>query len=996
MPVFLIKFDSQSSVMNWLNRFLLSITLFLTSSIFGQGLYFRSFTPAITIPSTETYRILQDKQGYIWITTDAGICRYDGKELKIYTPTDGISENVVFGIYEDTKGRVWFSTMSGYFFYFFEGEFVQIAANRELKKLCNPHTISSFFIGSNDTLFCTTPSAPGFLKISPQNNYKQIIQEKGKYYDSNRFIVQNKNHPDESICGRGMEEINPKDSTFSLFYNNRKIRLSIKGLKVQSGNGWHGRSEKSGNIYILNGNILSVVHAQSGKTEKHSLPQSITYVYEDTDGDLWVGVKKNGVYLYKKGNLNSKPINSLSPYSVSSIFVDKEGTVWATTLEKGIFRCFSKKILDEFCPNEKVVDFQISEEQLFAGLSSNTLLKFNKEQWWFEKEHIRLPGLNFIESFYQTKTANYYGANVELFYSERTPEKLSSILYGIQKVSTKKIIPLSADTLLAVSLSNAYILYKDKIIEKISFPFRIGSIIKLSDGEIIIGSKNNSGLYVYRHKFLLPILGRFEQLKTRINALKEDAQGNIWISTNERGFFCLSKDQHLYVFDESFGLISNKVNTIDIDKNGCIWVGTNKGLSKLTINKEIKDASILNFNGSHGIPALEIDQLIAFDEGIWCGTKEHLFYFRSDELQQNTVPPLCHLRSVLVGRKQIDPLTKPILNYDENNINIEFQGMSFKNEGRQKFMYKLEGYDNDWKYSNSDAVQYTNLNHGKYHFIVYAFNNDGVKSKEPAEFSFEISAPLWFRWEFIFLEILLAGLFIYKTAQWWANKVRKKEAEKTLLNQKIAEFHMTALRAQMNPHFVFNAISSIQHYILKNDTYKSYDYLAKFSLLIRNVLDNSQEEYISIRKEIDSLRLYIELEQIRFNVPFEFSLTLDENLNTDEYVIPTMLLQPFIENAIWHGLMPKQKDCKLSISFQEKEGTIAIVITDNGIGRETSEKTKKITNHHSKGMNLSEQRIQALSIKHQQMFTLQVLDLKDEEDKPAGTSIIITIPAIEF
>jgi LytS/YehU family sensor histidine kinase len=210
-----------------------------------------------------------------------------------------------------------------------------------------------------------------------------------------------------------------------------------------------------------------------------------------------------------------------------------------------------------------------------------------------------------------------------------------------------------------------------------------------------------------------------------------------------------------------------------------------------------------------------------------------------------------------------------------------------------------------------------------------------------------------------------------------------------MINQKIAEFKMTALRSQMNPHFVFNAITSIQHYIIKQDTFKSYNYLAKFSLLIRTILDNSKEEYIALSQEINTLKLYIELEQIRFKQPFTFILDIDEQLEMDTY-IPTMLIQPYVENSIWHGLMPKKSDCILEVKILKKETHIFVIIKDNGVGRKHT--VKKSNLHESKGMSITEQRIKELETTNEKKFNVSILDLTDETGNATGTEIHIIIP----
>jgi ligand-binding sensor domain-containing protein len=183
--------------MRWITFFLFFLQLVKANS---QELFFSSLPVFQNLPSFETYDILQDRKGFIWITTDAGICRYDGTELKVFTSKDGIAENVVFRVYQDDKDRIWFSTISGYFFYYENDAFHSIAANAELKELCNSSQLTSFFIGENDTLICATNAIRALLKIPPQNNYKKVIIDKTNFVDSvTRFLILNKSHLEECV-----------------------------------------------------------------------------------------------------------------------------------------------------------------------------------------------------------------------------------------------------------------------------------------------------------------------------------------------------------------------------------------------------------------------------------------------------------------------------------------------------------------------------------------------------------------------------------------------------------------------------------------------------------------------------------------------------------------------------------------------------------------------------------------------------------------------------
>jgi tetratricopeptide (TPR) repeat protein len=221
-------------------------------------------------------------------------------------------------------------------------------------------------------------------------------------------------------------------------------------------------------------------------------------------------------------------------------------------------------------------------------------------------------------------------------------------------------------------------------------------------------------------------------------------------------------------------------------------------------------------------------------------------------------------------------------------------------------------------------------------------------------------------------------------------KQREIEFEKSAL-----EYEQQALRAQMNPHFIFNAINSIQKYILKGNQQEAYDYLARFAKLIRIVLNNSQEKALQLDQELEMIQLYVELEQLRFSNSFDFDLQVDENVNGYEITVPAMLIQPYIENAIWHGLMNLENERKgmLNLAISQSEGLLKIRIEDNGIGRDRSKEYRQDDSHRSVGMALTEQRLMMIN-KMQEYENARVIvtDLRDEKGEACGTKVEINIP----
>lgn len=238
-----------------------------------------------------------------------------------------------------------------------------------------------------------------------------------------------------------------------------------------------------------------------------------------------------------------------------------------------------------------------------------------------------------------------------------------------------------------------------------------------------------------------------------------------------------------------------------------------------------------------------------------------------------------------------------------------------------------------------------------------------------------------------------------------ANQVQRIRAEEekqqarieALQNkQKMTESRLQSLRLQMNPHFLFNALNSIQQMILSNEEMVATRYLSKFSKLLRTILVHSDKEYVSLKEELEILNLYVELESIRFKDSFNYSIECDDEIDTDEIKLPTLLVQPFVENAIWHGLMHKEGERLLTVKFSERDESIECIVEDNGIGRERSGETKLATGqgkkHTSKGIAVSIERLNAMGNGNGQHGSLQITDLKDENGNAKGTRVKIIFP----
>lgn len=360
------------------------------------------------------------------------------------------------------------------------------------------------------------------------------------------------------------------------------------------------------------------------------------------------------------------------------------------------------------------------------------------------------------------------------------------------------------------------------------------------------------------------------------------------------------------------------------------------------------------------------------------------------------INPELAMKSELVERAEISYLTVNgqmrflennsfELNKKENNLSVYFSDLSYLDNFKVSHRYKIDKNEDWTELGHHSELSFNNLNPGNYNITIETYDHLGNTQQKTLQINFKAHPP--FAKSALFY--VLIGLLIFTIIifiNWYLLKRKQKEDE--FINR-IKDAEMVALRSQMNPHFMFNTLNSINSYIIQNKTKDASKYLTSFSKLMRNILDNSKHKFITLEKEIQTLRLYIELESARLEHFFDYKISSDKNIDTHQTMIPPLVIQPFVENAIWHGLRNKKQDGLISIhiSYCDQE-TILISIEDNGIGRKKSAELKSNnTSHKSYGVDISTERLKMVNSENK----VEIIDLYDKQKKPLGTKVVLTL-----
>ncbi|MBL7936082.1 MAG: histidine kinase, partial [Bacteroidia bacterium] len=533
--------------------------------------------------------------------------------------------------------------------------------------------------------------------------------------------------------------------------------------------------------------------------------------------------------------------------------------------------------------------------------------------------------------------------------------------------------------------------------------YAVWSIIE-DDKGIIWAGTYLEGLYkLENNQFKRQLISSPEPIATALDLCK-DKHGNLYAATMN-GVMMFNPDKHSYkLISEKEGLSSELVYAIGITKdNNYLWVGTNQGINRIDLNKLRYDfIDILKYGKNDGFSGVESNSHGIFedtDSTIWFGTVNGLVKYSPKEFIENDNLSKTLITNIKLAYNDTALADGAVLPYYLNNISFYFDGICLTAPEKVLYSYKLENYDKNWSPNTEiNNTKYDNLPPGKYIFKVKSCNNEGVWNVEPTTFSFTVKSPYYKTWWFILLCIASISTIVIVIFSVRVRQIKRKQQVEFEQQVEISKAELKALRAQMNPHFVFNSLNSIQHYILNSKGDEAVKYLNKFAKLIRTILNNSEKPLVTINEDIEALRLYLELEKMRFDNKFDYSIQLHDSIDGDYDEIPPMLIQPYLENAILHGINPKQGNGHISIIIKVVNQFIKISIIDDGIGREKSKTIQSLqpaARHKSLGMKITKDRVRILNSLHQSTLNVNIIDLYNEKNEAIGTQVDLFIPYIK-
>ena len=502
-----------------------------------------------------------------------------------------------------------------------------------------------------------------------------------------------------------------------------------------------------------------------------------------------------------------------------------------------------------------------------------------------------------------------------------------------------------------------------------------------------------TGLYlVDAHKKQTYLGNLHPALQRRIVCIKAATDGTLFVATADAGVVVLKDNKLVRIINDENGLSSNSCKTLHIINN-FLWIGTIAGITKIDLTGKNK---IINYSTGDGLPSNIINAIYVdnTDSTVWVGSPDGLTSFKEKDLVSTSICNLV-MQSITVSNKAIAvDSNNYYIKHDDNNIRFQFVGISFRSGDDITYTYMLEGLDKNWQQTKERILNYPTLESGDYTLLLYATNKFGVVSKT-FQIKFTIATPfwetIWFRG--LIAIIVIAAIYFFLKRRF--DKAKKAQAEKAYVKQQLASMEQLALQAQMNPHFIFNCLNSIQQFTMHDDKEKANKYLTDFAVLVRTTLDNSGKKNITIAEEALYLGRYLELEQLRFGDSFTYDITIDESVDRDFTKMPAMLLQPYVENSLRHGIrLKKEGKGNVKVVFCEEDNYLICSVKDNGVGRAASAKVKtgQHIEYQSRGMELTAKRIELLNTEVTHKASVTIIDLIDDNNIALGTEVVLKIP----
>ncbi len=922
------------------------------------------------------YNVLQDKKGYIWLATDDGLCRYDGFEFKVYKSPKQVSLSGS-NITEDKYGRIWYQNFDGYLYYVQGDTLLSFMSGSSPGQFPYCITDKYLFFLKTGTLEIYRLSDLGFAKSYPLDNYYHGVASKTEAFffaDTVLNVID-----DQLVLKKVRTPYTDKSYTKQVWVAGSKAYISTKQNELKA-------------LYVYEGNTVRKVL----DIPQPELIQGFTII----DEIYWVLTAK-GAFAYDS---SGRPMNNGKAYfegsSLSTIIKDRQQNYWFSTTNEGIMLVPDLNSETIKLGNNKPNRIVAGANEWFIGTKNDEVLTADKTLNSYRT--LYNGGTNADISFLYADNDNLVSVSKKVSVRDKKTGQVKEYKWALKHLypvdekyyayATSNVIGLLYRNERARKVPSAWDSIKTRIdnsfLDGITFKEGLRAKSVVADTSVpIIYYATNKGMYA-----ATPEKGVYEVKMQGSSFFAQWLQiygNNVYALTTKGDLYILSATNFKLLNDE-LGLGSGSIKAIKLSGNK-LFIKSEKTLSYLRMDEQPLHLHETDID----VTSYDINDLALEGDILLLATDLGIVKVELAEKRRQNVPTAFGINSLTVNgtkRNWTNPLR---LSHSENRIAVNYSILNF-NPSKEVPLYYSVG-DGSWLAlsGKTRTLEFQALAPGDYN-IQFSFSPDGSHPlTEAARFSIE--KPFWQKAWFIIcalLVLVIAGFLYYR---WRLNIIIRKNrlvVEKLALEEDLSRSMLTSIKAQMNPHFFYNALNTIQGYIFTNDRRNASNYLAKFSKLTRMILEMSGKETISLNEELRALALYMELEKMRFDNDFEFVIETNAGVDTELIKIPSMIIQPYVENAVKHGLLHKEGRKLLSIDIYREQDQLIVKIEDNGIGREKSAEINKtrLEEHTPFSTEANKKRIELLNKGKTKPVSILIADKKDTSGNATGTIVTLTMP----
>ena len=992
----------------------------------AQQLSFRHLNVEEGMPSNVTNQACFDGTGLLWVATNDGLINYDGIRIKQYLKEThpGLPVNDIGYLFCDSHNRIWICTNEG---------LAVVDEQRRIKAVIVSDTIENKNIN-----YCFEVDGVGIVATGSRKSYL-LPQNKTTWEPFTWF--------DESIRkGKSITGLKAFDKTSFMFITGKKIMLvdfakkkiltditienivsicklnnhellaadadSFKLYKIDIASG--NVTKKYTEIKDINGNLIT-----ADITSSEIAANGIVYISTRSAGLIGFNLAAEKFYRYFHQPINR---SSISTDNLRRVFCHPNGYMMVSSI-KGInftnvltpmlqqltnFIDDKGNITDGIGVAAEDANGQIwlrgFDNLLVWNRITNKVKNISPTQILTSTSETS-PGLGGIFRDNKNNMWVAFGGK-GLFKFDANGKVLHFLTHQKKQIPTNRIRTirqLQNNMLIAATDDGLFMLNpKTLMVDTLAGHPLLKPILKkrivdiMVDGDDVwMAASPNGAAYCYNFitKKLKTVTIDNGLSSDRVYCFGKDFNGNIYIGTYD-GLNIINADGRITVINKTNGLRHPRVENIATDKQGRLWITNFNCL--ICFNPSNK--SFIYFDEQNGVnnSGFALGQNIIAKDGklIFCNDGLLIADTALAVTQKEFIPQVSINRLYDDGGYDlVQPSTTIKLNYSDAKISLYYLTNTLITANRFFYRYKMDGLDTGWQQPTKNNQVTYNLKSGKYTFHIQASSNEGDWQQTSNSIIIIVLPPWWQTWWFILIVTAIVATILYILFLQRIKTIKTKAA----IKQQMAELEGKALRAQMNPHFIFNSLNAIQELIITKKIDEGYQYLSSFSKLLRMVLNSSEKILIPLSTEIEMIKLQLSLESLRFKNSFAYTFEIDPSVETEFINVPPLLLQPYVENAVWHGLRHKEGSKKLLIRVNDTNDKLQIIIEDNGIGRNKAEEIKKQKlgsgQFESRGSLLSQQRIKLLNDQYPEAATIVIEDINDEPSLNTGTRIRITLPS---